>query len=600
MRHHAFQLNRLRHVIIFGLAVCLYATEQETAWTQDNLPPRQESNYVFGYIHIPPDYNEWLVREANISDDPFADAKAKPLTRTHKEKLDALAPWVPPKQLPRCLPLGQGYRNFAPLIRKYGAPIKDPEWALFSGGPDGDFKLYFCTSWANADIIEQIFMPLIGDGPRSMAMQTTLVSIPRPTPVNNQPNRQAWTYQHLNSLNPTVHARYGIIARSGERADLQLATPSGSADIEYELTIGNDPQLYECRLSTNLPLNRPLAADKKGPQVLQQTAFTGRIGTPFVIDCGTLGNPSRQHLLVIHSRLLKRAKPDYHFHLIKRLDQIKGIYAMDNNPADQTTRRPTRPQPLKTYRAPHDLLEQLHRELDRQNLDTSPPLRLHSLPSTIKAPPGEQIFNITPQLSRLQFHFGNGERIYFNANRKHLLIQGPPEQTESHIWRLQKLCHSPPLVQLGIQILSVDHKANDHPDWNLETIKASNPTLLKSYASIVISGYKTSFGDIIAQSPGNPEKGEPDELIPSCEIEPVIGASMRDIDLRFHLETPPLGKKLTTMYVNTAVTASDGKPTIIELGHPACGTRSYLLVLHTNIVTTDGSYHRNRFKPVTP
>lgn len=594
-------MNPLPALISFCLFIStsLFAVEPETAWDKDSGRMTENSTYVFGSMALPPDFLPKMVQEADDEIDPFSTKSKDDPQPRFRTRLSQIAPQVPMQQLPACLNRHPAYHDLAPLLRQHGVAIKDPEWALFSAGLSGDFRLYFCTTWAKADIIEQIFTPLIGHGPRSLVMQATLVSV-EPQKRGNQ----RWTYQRLSQLSPTIHARYGNISRSGERSSMKLLGSQGQGGIEYEITLGSNAVEYDCRLY--ISYDQPESDKMQG---VQSTAFTGHIGVPFIINCGSRGEAQRNYFLIIHSRLRQMTpRSGYAMQIHQRLNQIEGIFAMlHNKTAPKAT--PREPAPVtRSYQVQHNFLEKLRdsmNHIDPSNR-TGPPARVSPSPKTTTKTTAKttaveasaQIYDITPQLKKLGFTFQPEEWVYYNASRQHLIFHCAEFVHNLYLSNLKKICAIPRMLRIKIQLINIEHHGSGQREWNLKSIEAHKPILLRSYGSVTRSGEKATFGDALHHTPEQPEQGKEPLILYSCEVEPTLCADNQHFDIRLSLETPALGKDKLQLDLNTALTAKDGEPTIIELGHPTNGHRSLLLVLHTDLITPNGSFYRDMFAPI--
>lgn len=574
-------------------------SKPETAWSE-HCDHMIGGPFVYGSISVPPDFLRKLSSVTNITEhDPFSPNDPKK-DAANRVIYDKIAPITPRSKLPRCLPPISGYRDISSILKANGVALKDGEWAVVST----DSTMHFCTSLQNADIIEQI----IGHScrnPRTITQLATLVSI-----KNQKLNNPDWTFDFLIKQNPTIHARYGLQGRSGEKIWTTLSQKSGAkSDYEMEPTLGENGLLLDCRLAFTSSLLDPKIT------INQKTAITMSTKTPFVIDCGIRGNSKRNYFLVLSASSFSPDPHESEFPHVS-LKKIEGIYAMQYTPGKQTPSDTT----LTTcsYYTDVRFLEIIRQKIDFHHYDNiddpfdtsrkksdsvktpTPPIRVKDLKPNKYHDINDQIFDITPHLSYLGINTFQGEWVYFNLTRNRMIIHGSPSLQQCIPHYMERIVPTPRIVKLKARIISVDRSGLESINWSLEKITRSNPTYIEDYSTVCRSGEKASSGLIpYVSEEKDPESGE--NMIkhgPAFKAAPTISESSKWIDLRYYIDSKPLEEFNTAIRVTTAATIKDGTPTIVELGHSSSSTRTHLLILHADIITPDGSFYRDRFKPV--
>lgn len=587
-------------LILSLLTFSIHADEKMGAAWSDSSDHMVGGPFVYGTITVPPDLIRRLSRIDNISDDdPFGSNDPKK-GAANRVIFDEIAPLIARDKLPRCLPPFSGYRDISSLLKDHGVALKGDEWAVSSE----DSSLHFCTSLENANIIEQIFGHCCGR-PRTITQLATLVSIKNQKLANTD-----WSFGNLAKHNPTIHARYGLQGRSGEKVWTVLSqTNTAKSDYEMEPTLGENGFLLDCRLAFTGSLLDPKVV------INQQTAITTSVRTPFVIDCGNRGKDQRNYFLVLSSSSFALEVHHAKFSYVS-LKKIQGIYAMQHTPGKLAATDSN----LTTcsYYTDVRFLQKFRQKIDYHNSNDdddpfsdpskisgsvkkpTPPMMVSGLMSNKHHHASDQVFDITPHLSYLGINTFQGEWVYLNLTKNRMIIHGSSSLQTCVPRFMEEIIASPRIVQLKARILSVDRSGLESIDWSLGKIKQANPVYLADYSTVCRSGEKATCGQITYVSEEKDSKSG--EFIinysSEFEVEPVIAEANEWIDLRYNIESKPLGESKTSVKITTAASIKDGVPTIVELGHPSSATRSHLLILHADVITPDGSFYRNRFKPV--
>ncbi|BDS08318.1 hypothetical protein NT6N_33580 [Oceaniferula spumae] len=590
----------------FLLTFCTNATAEEKepdrAW-QEGYDPIVEGPYVYTSMRVPSDTHLKLSAIEDIPEqDPFVPHDPK-IKAARDRLLNKTFPIIPRASLPKCLPLGNDYRSLSKLVIDNGVALKGNEWILLATDHEGFSRVHFCTTLGNADIIQQIFLGGCRHAPHSVNQLATLVS------VENQVFQDtAWTLDKLNQLSPVIHARYGVQGRSGEKSNTRFAEAKQQiAYYETEPTIGENYQLLDYRVAFSNKLMTPPT------QVSLATAITMNIGHPFVLDCGLHGTPHRNYFLILQSRM---ANQDSHnrLHPLVSLKKIDGIYAMPT--------KITPPQKADTpfvthaYRANIRFLQDLRQKVEHHgkadgdapfgNNDPKkrkiplPPVRLTNLKDTKHYSTKDVVYDITPHLKHLGIPLFRDEWVYYNLTKNQLIIHGVPKLHTGILRYARMLSPTPRMMKIQAHIVEVDREGLSMPNWSLKAVSAANPKTLAKYSIPVRSGEKGTCGTITSRTTvKDPETGQTKEIDDyEFETEPTLTEDSKSIEMRFSIFTPPLGDSKRAITVISALAIPDGKPAIIELGHPNSATRTHLLILTADVITPDGSFYRDRFQPV--
>ncbi len=570
------------------------AVNAETAWSADGeLSPA--SPYVYGAIPVPPDVLRHLMPKQNGDDgDPFGVTPDKNLARLRD--LDRWAPAVPAGRLPLCLPKNAQYRDIRKLLEESGIVFGEKEWVLLPSGLDAPHRLYFCASSKNANLIEGLFLFCIRH-PWHISQLVTLASIP------NQPlSHKTWTAEKLDQLKPTVHARSGTLCSSGEHSTLTFLQQT-SHKLEYTLnpTAGENRIYADCRICFSCTLPK---GDRDAITINQRTAFTTNSKTPYVIPCGTHGKLNREYFLVVRSSIDSPESDTTAGY--KGLEKIAGDYAM--RPLTEGKAPAKAALTTSSYRTSPRFLGQLLRALGTDspggdpfagNRATAPepPVRVKDLRPNRHHAPDDKVFDITPQLRKLGLGTSHGERVYFNLTQNHLTVHGSGTLHTQAVCFARQLVPQPRQLSITAQIVTADHTGATPVHWTLEKIKQSNPAFLKKYATTARSGEKSSSGSFTDRKTNNPDTQKPGTTRTyEFEVEPTISEHGETVDLRYSIRYQPTGKPKQRIFTASTLTLKDGQPRIIELGHPNSSSRTHLLILHADIITTDGTPYRERFE----
>lgn len=573
--------------------------DKETAWSETS-GTNISAPYVYGMVDVPPNFSSMLAESEATGDDPFADEKIGKVSR--RFELDKVAPVVPQNILPTCLPARRNYRDVSSFLNINGIELKDGEWAVLGGGLTGT-ELFFCTSAANAEVIEQLFNHSCRR-PVNLGQLTTLVSIKGQGLSNIAP-----TVADIEKKSPVIHSRYGHQGRSGETVSTRLIT-NGKHVSGYRLepTIGENYRLLDCRLDYTL------ARPEANTSIAQKTAITKQVYKPAVLDCGTRGKDGRHYFLIIHSRLF-----DSHAHSknhdFKPIQEIEGIYKMK---ASGKAKAKAASSPFFTRRATvsPDFLQKLRNKIEELSYqDDKDPFDDKPLTEPRKTPPppikvtpptylkncqlGDKVFDVSPHLEFAGLYLYKLERIYFNQTRNEITCHGYPGLTGRLSRILDEMLQTPRQVRITADIVQVDREGLNFPDWTIELIEQSNSNYLTKYSVTARSGEKGVSGKTNLPSKKAPQtEKDVSDYTYELEGEPTIWGDNKTIDIRFSLKTKPLGKEGFVIEMDSTVSIIDGKPAVIELGHPNSSKRTHLLILNADIITPDGSFYRDCFKPV--
>lgn len=554
------------------------------------------SKYVYGYITVPRKLLNQLTAGGNeTDDDPFggdSEEQTKPDSKTMLR--------VPANNLPQCLPRGRIWLDISKLFLENGVNIKKPEWALYSELSGDEGQLYFCTTWGNADLISCIFTALRAGGPRSIHTCATLVSV-----ENQGLNNTEWTMEALTKAKPTVHARFGTQSRSGERSTISICSdnPTTDGQLEMDSVIGENNRLLDCRMSFSYRL-----AGQHTAHINLDTAFTGIIGTPFIIEHGNAGDSDRHYLLVVETRLIGNVRQRHDvYHILDRMDKIEGRYAMrDGKKEAPQNHQPEGKIETHLHRCPSNLLAQFesnYSELASEQ-QLSPPKRVKSPPTPpanqLPAfPPNDLVYDITPHLKAMGYELGKQEWIYHNATHHHLIIHATKNTRLAALSNLEDQTRSSKMLRLTAKIIRVSRPELNSPLWTTKEIIQRKPEILATYAATSRSGETAHSGQEHTRSTKDPETGKVSiKTDYTFEVETTLGENNQMIDVRLQLQHQPNNKPPHHIKLLTALTLQDGKPTIIELGQPNSRKHTHLLLLNSDIITPDGSFYRDRFKPV--
>lgn len=572
-------------------------------------PSQQQHKYVYGYALAPPDIIEQLSYSSTVSpDDPFGGGgQSAPV-----QSLYQLCPMVPTNQVPQCLPKGPTYQNLKSIYLESGVNIKTPEWIILSHDLDGRSMIHFCTTPSNADIIASISCALhCRMGPRTCVSRADLVSIPTSDFPSTQLPNQAMSFHELAKLDLEAHARIGLHMRSGEKSTTSISNHLTHAEITFETTIGEANTYYDSQLEFKCQLSKQI-------NIYQKVTFTGLFDAPFALDCGTHGAPARRFFLIIRKTIASPGKPiqekahDYRsYKILKQLNTIEGQYAFNQTtPKDNTTITNQSSFTTRFYKtSPHFLLKlRYHAESSTDDpfeeadeaFYQATPERVAELPPSIASFTKDQIYDISPRFKELGIVLQEGEWVYFNQTQNRLISHGSIQLPYQVCELARQISQSPRQVKVRASIISVNQTLHTSPEWSSATIQKANPNAIVSYATVARSGECAKTGKQPTNTSQSPKETEESSELYEFEFEPTIAEDNQTVDCRIHLQSQELTPGKLTITLNTAITAKDGEPTIIELGHPSSDTRTILLVLHTDIITPDGSYYRDRFKPITP
>lgn len=601
-------MKKLNLLITLNLSIGLFApvTAEEKkmarAWS-NGVEAIIEGPYVYGSMRLPHNALRLLCNTDISEDAPFTpDTKTAKKKTAQQREFNKLAPEVDVQRIPKCLPIASTYRDASKLLAANGVSLKGNEWALHGTNQEGRARIYFCTTIGNADIIEQIFTPLRPKPPRTVKQLITLVST---APLDGA--NTAWTMKNLNQLSPTVHSRYGIHSRSGEKCWLRFSDGNISlVDYEIEPTIGQYDLMMDFRMAFSIKL------PDSATLINQETAMTHIIGHPFILDCGTLDKSLRNYFLIIQSSLVTTNFPQLLSPGIS-LKKIDGIYAFPAKPIKPSATSIK----LEThcYQSSIHFLSKLRDDVDLHHLRgdedpfsennqkdpnmPEPPARVAGLKDNKFHGSDDIIYNITPHLRYLGMQLFQNEWIYFNNTKNQLIINGTPDLHTSVIRYAEVICPVPRMMIIQAKIVEVNRNGLLMVDWNIADLKPANPKLLVKYNTVVRSGEKATYGKSNFKEPKiDPTTGKTSsDYMYEIELEPVLGEKSNFIDLRYSIRSNPLGTLKLSLNMDSALTLTDGIPSITELGHPNSATRTNLLILMPNVITPDGRFYRDRFKP---
>lgn len=272
---------------------------------------------------------------------------------------------------------------------------------------------------------------------------------------------------------------------------------------------------------------------------------------------------------------------------------------------------------LRTYRTNTSFLNKLREKIDARSNDADVPFsdepQTTALNDTPKPPirikltrdnkyhhPGDDIYNITPHLEFLGLHKFNGEWVCYNHTRSQIIINGTPSLHSRVSGVMHQIITGPRNINFQARMVTVDHKGRNYIEWTPEKISQADPKFLAKYATTARSGEKSTHGKPPStKSERNLVTGKPIEgYSHHFEVTPTIGESGERIDLCYSIKSKPLGDSKIIVKITSSTSLKDGKPSIIELGHPSSATLTHLLILNADIVTPDGSFYRDQFKPV--
>ena len=565
----------------------------ETAW-ETYSESENNSKYVFGAIRVAPNIIHILSDESNPDDD--TDFKPRP-------SINDLAPIIKNNQLPKCLPKAHRYNDISKLLTKSGVSLGKGEWTLLSNGLGGDNHVYYCLNRINADVLESIMMSLEPQRPFNFHQLATLISVENPGFKN-----KAWTIEQLDKEQPQIHARLGMTCRSGERTWTHFETknPKSGGLYLFELTPDAEHRFVDCRIefTSEIGKNEPLVID-------QQTSFTCNLNKTFILDCGVHGKSKRNYLLKIETRELPGLFPSYqHQPNRKYIDKIEGIYALSKPNA---TGKSQRAYTTHTYRCQNGFLKRLRLILHTSSTDEDDPfgdsnsLEQKEIPAPIRITPqknhphfqtADKIFDVTPQFKLLGLEPYSGEWVHYNATRNQLVIHGAVSIHSRTTNCMETINGTPRITRINARVVSVNYQ--QEKEWTLDLIKQSAPLIIAHYSTIARSGERATFGEPMAEHRTKDAKTGKTKTSYDYEfeIEPTISANNQIVDLRFEIHSKPLGPEKFTTEIESALSIPDGKPAIIEIGHPTSGKRTHLLILNADIIFPDGSFYRTRFKPV--
>ncbi|MBK1854304.1 hypothetical protein JO972_05015 [Verrucomicrobiaceae bacterium 5K15] len=578
----------------------------ETAWQEYDLD--NTNGFYFGIIELAPDFVSQLLpspKEAT-ADDPFGGENDKDTIRVRPGQ-GVLGPIVDMARLPQCVPQHPGYRDISKLVHELGIRVSEHQWVLHSGGMSGDNRLYYCLDPGNADILESIcFAVHHCCGPFNFIHRSVLVSVP-----DQGLDNQAWTMERLLQLDYTVHARHGNVCRSGERAliEFRKKAPEPTSYLVLEPTLGESAIIADVRIE----YAQAWTGEHKS-SVMQNTAFTTSVGKPLILDCGIQGQDRRNFLLITETSELKGLL-NHSEHRINRIhiSKIEGAYAMRGNMTPKGHKATPKPFETKAFRCDSDFLVKLRTALNHNDLgQDSPfgagpntkgpqkipaPIRIKNYKPTQHLGPDDTVFDITPQCHLLGLTKRQGESIYFNSSNSRLIITGSLTTQADMVSIIKGFSSTARMVRITARIVEVNAGGLKPTQWSLEKIALSHPQTQAMYASTARSGERATSGqEMAANVYKNKEGKEVTSRDYEFEVEPTISESSQKVDLGFAIHSQALGDEKTSIILETAITIPDGKPTIVELGHPNSASRTHLLILHADVITPDGSYYRDRFK----
>lgn len=591
----------IKFVSLALLTGCTYASiyAQETAWV-DTFSNINRNVYVYGSVPAPPDTIKiFSASKQTSTDDPFSENNTRDKTLSQLQ-LNEIAPLVNRQNLPACLPIGQNYRDISGIMIKNGVFIKQPEWVLLAKSLSNGTQIYFCTTAENADIIDQLFNYHCC-GPKSIYQTGTLISIAQQKRTNN-----SITFKTLNHLSPKVHSQFGHQGRSGEKVWNSFSSKNNIiAGYEMESIIGQNNILIDCHLDFSIRLPDPSI------RIAQTTNFTANTQKPFILNCGTHGK--RDFFLIIHSKILDihNHQPRTRFAEIKKID---GIYTMRT----QKTKIPHKPSSSylkRQYHVDPQFLIKIREKVDyykshdpddpfsekptvRAQNAPSPPTRIQQFPYPTEHNPKDKIFDITPHLHFIGFSFFAEECVHFNQTKYQLTTYGDVSLQHRITNCLESMLETPRQIRFKASIASVDKKGWNHIQWTPDLINQSNPEYITQYTATSRSGMKGTSGKKHYTIKDPKTKKVIDRYTYDLEFEPIISENNETIDVRLSLRTKPLHKNGFSLEKDTGLSIQDGKPKIIELGHPNSNTRTHLLILNADIITPDGSFYRDRFQPI--
>ena len=158
----------------------------------------------------------------------------------------------------------------------------------------------------------------------------------------------------------------------------------------------------------------------------------------------------------------------------------------------------------------------------------------------------------------------------------------------------------PRMCRVNASLVEVKVQGVPAPDWTMDLVAQNQVKHLAKYSTTSRSGEKAIFGKETERITFQDSKTGKDVISSKYEFETesTIGENNKKIDFLFALHSQPLGTDKISIAVESGLTIPDGKPVIIDLGHPNSSTLTHLLILDADIITTDGSFYRDRLKPV--
>ncbi|MBK1831456.1 hypothetical protein JIN77_12010 [Verrucomicrobiaceae bacterium R5-34] len=604
-------------VLMLSSASNAQMSKIEMAWERSEPEKPVTSGYYYGIIDLPPDFLSQILneKETSPSSDPFGGGSED--TESALINLSFLAPHVLETSLPKCLPKNHAFRDATKLLAKLGIKVDGKQWALLSSGIAGDNRLYYCLSLTNADIIESIVMNLQHRIPSNFRYHSTLVSVPDQGLIN-----QPWTLTRLKKLSPKVHARHGIVSRSGEPALVKFSKnprfPRWNKPYHFHSRIQIDATLNENFQFADVRMGYHHTTPSGSPLITFKSPLTAKLDHVHVIDCGIHGESGRNFLLIHRTEEFKGLFEQQN-HTINRIhiDEISGDYVL----ATQSKKRKEekvipdqgKPKHLKTkfYRCRTDFTQQLIGILTSPTSDNNPfekkdlaqrdqfPSRIHAFKKGKYLKASDVVIDLTNHSSTLGLNPQKGESIYYNKTQSVLVVNGILPLQADAVSMLDHITQTPQMVRVNARIVTVDIAAIESPKWNIKTIQTRTPTTLTMFAATSRNGERARSGREMKRVTKTNTKGK-ETTLQNYEFEftPTISEYAKTLHIQFEINSRPLRIDQLSIDLNTAITIPDGKPAIIELGHPNSATRTHLLILHADVITPDGSFYRDRFKPL--
>jgi len=581
----------MKHLIILSIAIIsrlLAADPQsETAWPiRDQPTERPTARYIFGISRVPTDFKE------NIDDASEPD--------------NDLMPPVLIKNLPQRLIPHLSYLNLAPYLKVNGLTLEAHEWILLSSPYNKESSIYYFLSQTNADLLEQIIRPGCRAG-NIVQHQLTLVSTPS-LGFSNNAHTMAW----LKQQNHQTHARFTISNIRGQNSALQLRSKKlrSSGEIECQSTSGSHGYDYECRLYFDWKLK-----GKKPIQITQLLTLTANEQESVLIDCGMHGQDKRNYFIVFKIEATTLLPSSFSKIEHTPLDKIDAIYTMPpSNP--QRVQPSTQPKvSTRSYRSSIHFLSHLKQTLyhhqdhpadifsiaSAELTPPAPPLKLKQLKDTPYYSSTDQVFNLTPQFDQLGLRRFKNEWLYFNSTTSNIIVHGGEKTHDRATKIIDSITPTPLMIRTTASIVAVDNLEHSNQRWDLKKIENQSPQILASHSTLGLSGNRSSCGKITPNRKTlNPKTNKMETRYDSeFEAESTITDDHQNLYSTINLSTGKIGDiQLQVRFRDRTFILKDGTPTIIELGHPSSGTRTHLLILNADIITPNGTFHRDRFKPV--